>query len=436
MKSNLQIIKEFRLFLNQAMNDKLKYCQRPQDFSRNRLLSFDQVAYFILNLSKRSLSIELDDFFESLYPKVTIPSKGAFSQARYKLKPVLFEDWNKAFINCCTTQGLLKQNWRGFLLVGIDGTTLQLPETPSIQEEFSVKANQHLAYPMAQVLCAYDVLNGFCLLSKIAPVTNSEPKMALDLVRQLPKNSLSIYDRGFTGSALIHLLSKEERHFLIRSKLGFNKQVKAFVKSSKTSQIIDMPLTSRAKKNLEEFEQLEDFPKKVKVRLIKVVLNTGQTEVLMTSLLDRVNYPVNMFKELYFYRWGVEVYYDLFKNIIQVEIFTGHKPEAIYQEFYAMILLSNLHQLIVLELSEPIKQANRSRKYEHKINKNVSIGLMKNKIIELLIKDEPKLIWILLKEKFLKHTIPIVPNRTTPRKTHPRRIRGKYKTFTNYRRAA
>ena len=285
MDINLQIIEELRSFLDSAMKDKSNYVQREQDFSRDRVLNLDRVACFILNLSKKSLAIELDKLPGLFGQSVAVPTKGAFSQARYKLKPELFSDWNAAFVKAAGRHGLFAKHWNGFQLVGIDGTTLQLPETDCIREEFGLKANQHLAYPMGQALCAYDVLNGFCLLASLAPVTQSEPGMALSLVRGLPENSLGIYDRGF-------------------------------------------PLTKTARERLEGLLPVDKLPDKVEVRLVKVVLDNGQVEVLITSLLNERAYPTSVFKELYFYRWGVEVYYDLFKNILQAEIFTGHKPLA------------------------------------------------------------------------------------------------------------
>lgn len=43
------------------------------------------VVLSITNLIKRSLAVELDELFEFLH-HTAVPTKGAFSQARYKLK--------------------------------------------------------------------------------------------------------------------------------------------------------------------------------------------------------------------------------------------------------------------------------------------------------------------------------------------------------------
>jgi hypothetical protein len=49
-------------------------------------------------------------------------------------------------------------------------------------------------------------------------------------------------------------------------------------------------------------------PKSRAVRLVTVTLNTGEYEVLVTSLADELTYPNELFKELYYLRWGIETF--------------------------------------------------------------------------------------------------------------------------------
>ena len=92
-------------------------------------------------------------------------------------------------------------------------------------------------------------------------------------------------------------------------------------------------------------------------------------------------------------RWGVETYYNRLKNQLQVEIFTGQKPEAIRQEFYAMIFVTNLQALLIADCETELSEANQSRKYQHQINYNVTLGLMKNQLVALFVEQEPTAIY-------------------------------------------
>ena len=300
MDSNLQIIRSLENFIDQAATQKAKYCTRLEDFSRSRILGFKQVSYFIPNLSKRSLCLELNDFFGALYPESEIPSKSAFSQARYKTLPVFFQDWNAYLLQQIEAHDLFADRWLGFRLIGVDGTTAKLPDTASIHDEFGASANQHeqSKYALARVVCIYDVLNKFCLSSAIRPISSSESGILKDLMGDLPENSLSIYDRGFASFSLAYLLHREGKDFVIRCRTNFNGLVKRFVKSSKMSRVVDWPANKGAIEMLEESGIPIDKNAHVKVRLVKVILDTGEVEVLISSLVEREKYPTVSFKEL------------------------------------------------------------------------------------------------------------------------------------------
>src|SRR6202012_2583648 len=110
----------------------------------------------------------------------------------------------------------------------------------------------------------------------------------------------------------------------------------------------------------------------------------GEVEVLITTLLDSQKYPAKMFKELYFLRWGVETFYNELKNKLKIEHFTGYSQVSIQQDFYCAIFISNLQSVIVNDLTEELSLQNEGKKYDYKINTNISYGFLKNRILELL----------------------------------------------------
>lgn len=70
----------------------------------------------------------------------------------------------------------------------------------------------------------------------------------------------------------------------------------------------------------------------ITVRFVRVVLPTGEIEVLATSLLDEVRFPDAVFADLYHERWGSETYYDLIKNRLECENFSGKSAESVRQD--------------------------------------------------------------------------------------------------------
>jgi hypothetical protein len=105
------------------------------------------------------------------------------------------------------------------------------------------------------------------------------------------------------------------------------------------------------------------LPERLRVRFVTVRLSTGELEVLATDLLDEALYPTAEFGELYHQRWGIETYYGLVKSRLDLENFTGLSAEAIRQDLYATIFLSNLESILIQPAQAQLRQASAQRKH-------------------------------------------------------------------------
>ncbi|KAA6323349.1 hypothetical protein EZS27_027199 [termite gut metagenome] len=94
----------------------------------------------------------------------------------------------------------------------------------------------------------------------------------------------------------------------------------------------------------------------LKVRLVKVILETGETEILITDLYDTFRFPTEIFKTVYTMRWGVETCFGHLKNELQLGQFSGIRPICIEQDFAATLFLYNLQSLIEKQ-SQPYLEA-------------------------------------------------------------------------------
>ncbi len=144
----------------------------------------------------------------------------------------------------------------------------------------------------------------------------------------------------------------------MRVKISFSQVTIDFEKSKKKSQILDI----YPGKNTKLSDKPYDKNTPIQVRLVRVDLPKGQTEILITSLLDSKEYPSSIFKELYNERWGVETFYDELKNKLKVEHFSGYSKESIQQDFYAALFVRNVQTLIASELEEELVVHNQSKK--------------------------------------------------------------------------
>jgi hypothetical protein len=123
-----------------------RYRIRAQDWSRQRTLTFLRVVTLILTGHKHALQNALNRFFRAVGLLSEVPTASAYSQARQKLQPAVFEHLNKLvvekFYTLYAPDGGVKR-WQGRRVIGIDGTMLNLPDTEALREHYTVHRNQH-----------------------------------------------------------------------------------------------------------------------------------------------------------------------------------------------------------------------------------------------------------------------------------------------------
>ncbi len=383
------------------------------------------------NFIKKSLSLEMVNFTNAFNQFSTVKlstfTQSAFIQSRNKIKPEVFKHLNSTIIDeFYTDNDLSIKLWKGYRLLAVDGSRINLPDTKELTKKFGSAKNQtKTSTVQARCSVLYDVLNNFVIDSKLTPLVTGESTLAKEHILKAKTGDLIIYDRGYPSFELIYEHKELEIDFLFRVKVSFSNVVKFFVESNKTSQIIE--IKPGQNRSFEDKKYNKD--KTYKVRLVRVKLNDGSIEVLMTSLLNSKTFKSNTFKELYFKRWGVETYYDELKNKLKVEHFSGYSVNTIQQDFYVAIFVSNIQTLIVNDLEEEINEQNKGRKLKYKVNTNLSYGFLKDRIIALFQANED--VENELKTLFKKHLIPIRPLRNNKRNYGKYRTRTKPKTFTN-----
>ena len=265
-----------------------------KNFTRKRKMSFVQMIVFMLNLVKQTLQKELTHFIEIISKKDKNITKSAFSQSRMKLKHTAFIELNGVLLEDFYTDNDIDL-WRGFRLLAIDGVKLQLPNSPSIIEEFGGSINNSkMISASAQASTCYDLLNEMIINSEISHCDTAEYTLALKHLIKTKGNDLLIYDRGYDGMWFMFYHLYIKRNFVIRMAKNSISQVQEFFSSEKESIIIDVENLHQDSK--EQLKKLGLEFKPFKIRLVRVILDNGETEVLATSLLDETKYPSKIFK--------------------------------------------------------------------------------------------------------------------------------------------
>ena len=271
------------------------------------------------------------------------------------------------------------------------------------------------------------MLNKYVLNAEFYALKIGEKTVAPKHLEHARIKDLIIYDRGYACFNMVYEHNKRGIDFLIRVGQEFSNLIYAFYESGRRSEIVKMYPGRSTKISDKEYDR-NTF---VEIRLVRVELSSNETEILMTSLKDEIQFPDIIFKELYGARWGVETFYDELKNKLKVECFSGYSRQSILQDFYATIFVSNLQSLIVGEVNDELCEQTNT-KYKYKVNSNLSYGLLKNRIITLFFsKTDTDILFNELKDLFKKHLIPIRPGRTYERHKDKYKNRQKPKVPKN-----
>ncbi len=238
-----------------------------------------------------------------------------------------------------------------------------------------------------------------------------------------------LLDRGYPAHWIFQAILSLGAQFCARISYKRWKVVHKFYKSGKAEKIVRIHPTAQSRQKCKEMG-FDTTP--VAARLIRVELDSGETEVLITSLTDMEAFPKELFSDLYHLRWPVEEDYKILKYRIQIENFSGKSVHSVYQDFHAKVVSKNLTAVIATTTRKEIIKKSENLKYRHQINFAQALSKMKNTIVLLFSCTRNLVISYIeqIRTIFIQTTESIRPNRQYPRKhrVKQKRFHFEYKT--------
>ena len=343
---------------------------------------------------KSGLQRELDRFIRTVNDddfSIRQVTKGAFSTARKKLKPWAFQRLNEIAVEEFY-RGADYYVWGGHRLLSVDGSTLVLPNHPSVKAEFGEhsfgpKADSKRSLATCSML--YDVFNHVTLDASLASYTTSEQALLLGHLEKTQKGDLLLLDRGYPCIWLLFLLKARGLEFCVRLKEDWWVQVRKFTNSELLEQEVAFTLPKKDRKKLSDYPDYHHAT--ITCRLVKVILPDGSKEILCTSLLDTAGYPYDEFEELYHYRWNEEEAYKLLKCRAEVEDFSGKTAISVKQDFFAKIFLMSLCSVYAFPIEEKVREeykAGEKRKYDQQINRTNALAMTQDILVGVFLKRQ------------------------------------------------
>jgi len=402
---------------------------RPQDFTRQRQLTFPRLMLFVLQQTVKSIQRHLHEFLDDLaHGELFEPvTTGAVTHARAKLKDSAFLELNRdCLLPVVYGPEHPIQRWRGHRLLGVDSSLVRLPESEELGQTFGwkVTTNQHgdtgTRYPEARLSVVYDLLNRVGLDARLEPSTLGEVALALQQQQgvALQPGDVEINDRGFTGYWYLAAVAQPGRHFIARCSTGSFLAAQELFRLDRAHQSkvvwLFVPPDQKA-----ECQRL-GLPLKLQVRLVSLRLPSGELEVLATSLLDETLYPTAEFLTVYHWRWGHETFYLMLKGRLELENFSGRTVAAIRQDVQAAVLLANLESVLSEPAQTALSQSRTAETQPRQINRANAYHALKDQVLDLLYRDTPvpRVLHQLMK-LFEGSPVAVRPKRKVPERRKP-----------------
>jgi hypothetical protein len=340
------------------------FCSNPAAFSRERKLPLSRLILFLLRRMHRGSQLELDTFYEQLGYEESPVTKQALSKARKNLDYRAIKEFAdmSAEAACQIDAPFL---FKGMRLCAVDGSSIALENAPELREKYGTRGYGSCA-TTGLMSMLYDPLNDIILDAQMLRGACDERESVCAHLEQLKKISqtpaLLLFDRGYPSKELMLWLNRQGYKFLMRCSSGFWQDFNEAT-SGDWFEI-------RIKKHY------------CNIRVIKVALSSGETELLLTNLGQQL-LPCEEAGALYFQRWAIEEKFKLLKARLELESFSGRSEQTMLQDIYAAIYIANLAALMkrAIDADIAVNDACKTLRYSRHANQSRIIAKLRDRFI-------------------------------------------------------
>ena len=320
---------------------------------------------------------------------------------------------NDRCLNFLAAYASLKQ-WHGYRLLGVDGTTLRLPNTMDIPEDpppMSEAQGHSKGPPLARTSLLYDPLNKLSLSLQLdrIQVGETEPLRSHDWSYQLEQLLLCSGHYGVFW--IFSWLGQKQGRFGIRLIPTQRKITRDFIQEGIPEKTVEFRPNRRAKK---QWRQLGISYQPIPLRLIRVELSPREGEVRGTHVLEFQSIPAQDFHDLYFLRWPVEEKFKQRKYRLNLDNGSGKSAWTIDQDAYARLWSSNPTVMLAHEQEPEIAVRTSTCQYPYPIIGAGTFSTMKRSMVRISICANPREIIERLRYLFRDRPSHIQINRIFP----------------------
>lgn len=183
---------------------------------------------------------------------------------------------------------------------------------------------------------------------------DSERTLFRSLFEHFTDNDICVGDRGFCSYSDIYLLKERGVDTVFRLGACRTSDFRGGKSLGKYDHLIEWKRPCVRPKWISA-DTWKCIPKTMILREVKVQIAAKgfrvETFVVVTTLLDSIEYPTDDLADIYLRRWSIELYFRDIKISMAMDVFRCKTPEMVHKELLMHILAYNLIRLLMITAS-------------------------------------------------------------------------------------
>ena len=385
------IAKLFRKFGAYIRSEEVReLCRKKSsDFTRAYKFPWFDVLLYIIFRCKECVTTELSNYYAGIGLSEKRVSRQAAFKALKKLNPQVFDPLIHKFVELFYKSPLVK-TFRSYLLIAVDGTTLNFPAGRLSLQRFgyikngSIRTDADAKKATSRSSALYDVTNGIILDFVMRRYEDSEIPIAIEQLGRIiqylrGKAAIFLADRNYDSVEVFSILEGYGMKYCIRGKANFFKHYVAKMKSS--DEWINVLIDKTWQKRLKYDQPRQRFEKDpwIRIRVVKYRYTyfTKKSIPVTTELIYFTNLCEDEFSSsdiasLYAKRWQIEVSYKTLKTDYEWERFFSRDCDSEICAIYGKVIFHNLCGVIRKQLDQMLEEdlviPENANKYVYRVN--------------------------------------------------------------------
>jgi hypothetical protein len=279
---------------------------------------------------------------------------GAYCQARMRLPEKFFATIAQAVGRQVEDQAEEKWLWKGHHVYMFDGTTTLMPDTEENRGAYPLTHNQKEGLPLARVAAVFSLSCGVILdlaTAKYAGKGQGEVTLLRQLAKLFSRGDVLLADCLMCNWRNFFELGERGVHIVTRLNKALRKaDFRKGMRLGKDDHLVQWPKPHI--RGVGRTAQLA-MPRHVTVREARVHIKQPgfRTKVIIvvTTLLDPVQYTKEDLADLYRQRWNNELDLRSIKSEMGMECLRGKTPELVRKEIWTHALAYNLIRAVMAQ---------------------------------------------------------------------------------------